>query len=50
MNDKKYRMPEMTVPNYVSLNKVKQMIYNKYKKGEITKGVGEVGRGCLKCI
>jgi hypothetical protein len=33
MNDKKYRIPEMIVPNYVSKEKVKQMIYDKYKKG-----------------
>jgi hypothetical protein len=33
MKDGKYRMPEMIIPNYVSKDKVKQMIYNKYKKG-----------------
>jgi hypothetical protein len=33
MMDSKYRMPEMIVPNYASKEKVKQMIYNKYKKG-----------------
>jgi hypothetical protein len=33
MKDGKYRMPEMNVPNYASKDKVKQMIYNKYRKG-----------------
>jgi hypothetical protein len=33
MVDGKYRMPEIIVPNYISCDKVKQMIYNKCKKG-----------------
>jgi hypothetical protein len=33
MMDGKYRMPEMIVPNYVSKEKVRQIINNKYKKG-----------------
>jgi hypothetical protein len=33
MNENKYRFPEMVVANYVSKNKVRQMINNKYKKG-----------------
>jgi hypothetical protein len=34
MNENKYRMPERIVPNYVSKDKIRQMIYNKYKKGD----------------
>jgi hypothetical protein len=33
MNKDRYRMPEMIDRNYVSKDRVKQMIYDKHKKG-----------------